>query len=180
MLKKIHAGLGAVGAWFLNNLVAYIPVWFARRMCYRIAGVRIGRGSNLNMRQYLLGAKNLSVGSFTHINPGCLLDCRAGLVIGDSVSISHRVMLVTGGHDVQSPDFRQSDAPICIGNYVWIGAGAIVLKGVSIGDGAVVAAGAVVTHDVPAFSVVAGVPAKVIGSRPENLEYQCHTTSILM
>ena len=96
-----------------------------------------------------------------------------GLTIGDSVSVSHGVMIMTGSHDVQSRHFPVKFYPIEIGDFVWIGCGAMVLQNVKIGKGAVVSAGAVVTKDVPPYTIVGGVPAKVIGHRTEDLEYRC-------
>jgi len=179
-VNKLRKGLFAVGMWFTNNVVAVVPFWTFRRLWHRVCGVSIGRGSVLNMRTYLLGPGRLVVGHHTHVNPGCLIDCRAGVEIGSSVSVSHRVMLLTGGHDIHSNSFREDDQPIKIGDFVWIGAGATVLKGVTIGKGAVVAAGAVVTKDVEPFAVVGGVPARVIGKRNDKLSYQCGTTNIFM
>ena len=149
-------------------------------MYYRMLGIRIGRGTQLNTRTYLMGPGRLVVGEYSHINPGCLIDYRGGLEIGSCVSISHRVMLITGGHDIQSPTFNEDHRPIKIGDHVWIGAGATVLRGVEIGEGAVVAAGAVVVKDVPPYAIVGGVPAKQIGERSKELDYRCYTTNIFM
>lgn len=180
MLRKVNLLIGFVGLWFLNNVVAYVPFWLVRKIAYRLAGWQIGKGSLINMRLYALGPGKFIIGKHSHINQGCLFDYRAGIEIGNSVSISHRVMLITGGHDVQSTDFREDDRPIRIADHVWIGAGATVLKGVTIGKGAVVAAGAVVTKDVSSFMIVGGVPAKEIGKRNSNLEYRCIRPNILM
>lgn len=93
--------------------------------------------------------------------------------IGRNVSISHRVSLMTGSHDINSKDFCANGGPIEIDDYAFIGVNASVLHSVKIGKGAVVCAGAVVTKDVPDFAVVAGIPAKVIGTRNKNLNYIC-------
>lgn len=76
-------------------------------------------------------------------------------------------------HDVQSSTFGYVSAPITICDYVWGGINATILKGVTIGEGAVVAAGAVVTKDVESYAIVAGVPARKIGERPKGLDYKC-------
>ena len=180
LFKKVAIAFRSSLAWIENNIIAVVPFWCVRKAYHHMMGMRIGRGSQLNMRTYLMDSRRLSVGTFTHVNPGCLIDCRGGVEIGSYVSISHRVMLITGGHEVQSSVFEESYAPIKIGNYAWIGAGAVVLKGVEIGEGAVVAAGAVVTKDVPPFTIVGGVPAKKIGDRVRNLDYRCYTTNIFM
>jgi maltose O-acetyltransferase len=98
---------------------------------------------------------------------------RGKIFIGNSVSISFGVKLITGSHKVNSESFFGEFKPININDYVWIGAGAIVLPGCSIGRGAVVAAGSVVTKNVDAYSVVAGIPARKIGERNINLNYKC-------
>lgn len=171
--EKIRIGVHAVFMWMINNVVEFVPCWYFRKAMLSVFGVRTGKGSVISMRQYFLGAGKMSVGSFSHINTGCLFDFRGGIVIGDCVSISYRVMMFTGSHLTNARDFEEVRAPISIGNHVWIGAGATILKGVTVGEGAVVAAGAVVTKDVEPYTVVGGVPAKKIGERPRDLDYRC-------
>ena len=107
--------------------------------------------------------KNIAVGKNVFINSGCRFQDQGGISIGDGTLIGHNVVLATLNHGI-SPDERHDlfPAPIHIGKNVWIGANATVLPGVTIGDNAVIAAAAVVTKDVPANVVAAGVPAKVI------------------
>ena len=107
--------------------------------------------------------KNIHIGKQVFINMGCKFQDQGGIFIGDGALIGHNVVLATLNHAMQ-PERRgdMRPAPIHIGKRVWIGSNATVLPGVTIGDGAVVAAGAVVTKDVPANTVVGGVPAKVI------------------
>ena len=180
LLHKIATAFWGFFSWLGNNVVAVIPIWCIRKMYHRCMGITLGRGTQLNMRTYLVGPGRLVVGKYSHVNPGCLIDYRGGMEIGSCVSISHRVMLITGGHDVQSSAFNEDHKPIKIGDHVWIGAGATVLRGVEIGEGAVVAAGAVVVRDVPPYTIVGGVPAKKIGERNQGLNYKCYTTNIFM
>ncbi len=107
--------------------------------------------------------KNITVGKGVFINSGCRFQDQGGIVIGDGALIGHSVVLATLNHDF-APEKRGDlhPAPIHIGKNVWIGAHATVVPGVTIGDGAIVAAGAVVTKDVPANTIVGGVPAAVI------------------
>jgi acetyltransferase-like isoleucine patch superfamily enzyme len=107
--------------------------------------------------------KNISVGKNVFINSGCRFQDQGGITISDGVLIGHNVVLATLNHDI-NPKKRSSmqPAPIIIGKNVWIGANATVVPGVAIGDGAIIAAGAVVTKDVPANVIVGGVPAKII------------------
>ncbi len=107
--------------------------------------------------------KNITVGENVFFNSGCRLQDQGGIRIGDNVLVGHNVVFATLDHDFD-PQKRAllHSAPIVVGNDVWIGASAVITKGVTIGDGAIVAAGAVVTKDVPARTIVGGVPAKVI------------------
>lgn len=107
--------------------------------------------------------KNITVGKNVFINSGCKFQDQGGITIGDGSLIGHNVVLATLNHD-SDPKKRSSmyPAPIVIGKNVWIGSNATILPGVSIGDGAIIAAGAVVTKDVDENVVVGGVPAKPI------------------
>ncbi|MDE6280613.1 MAG: sugar O-acetyltransferase [Oscillospiraceae bacterium] len=111
--------------------------------------------------------KNITVGRNVFINACCCFQDQGGITIGDEVLIGHGVVLATINHGL-SPDERGDNypAPIVVGNKVWIGSHAAILPGVTIGDGAIIAAGAVVTRDVPANVIVGGVPAKVIKAVP--------------
>jgi maltose O-acetyltransferase len=120
----------------------------------------------LNGRKVSLGRRNV-------INFGCLLDGRKFQIrSGDDVSIGPEAAILTLGHDPQSPDFADRGGDVIIGDRVWIGYRAIVLPGITIGDGAVVGAGAVVTKDVEPFTVIAGNPARKIGERTRDLRYE--------
>jgi len=101
------------------------------------------------------------------------LDGRGGLKIGNSVSISPDVQIFTAQHDMNDLDFKSVYNPVIINDYAWIGTRAMLLPGVHIGKGAVVAAGAVVTKDVPEYTVVGGVPARPIKERSRDLRYRC-------
>lgn len=105
----------------------------------------------------------LQVGEGSTLNFPIVLDLNADLHIGREVSVGNHVLLMTSGHDCSDPKRRSGDmrpAPIVIGDGAWVGARSVVLPGVTIGEGAVVAAGAVVTKDVPSHTIVAGVPAR--------------------
>jgi acetyltransferase-like isoleucine patch superfamily enzyme len=107
--------------------------------------------------------KNLTLGKLVFINLGCRFQDTGGITIGEGTLIGHGSTLTTLNHAVD-PDRRadMQPAPIVIGRQVWLGASVTVVPGVTIGDGAIVGAGSVVTKDVPANAVVAGVPARMI------------------
>ena len=107
--------------------------------------------------------KNITIGKHVFINAGCKFQDQGGIYIDDGALIGHSVVLATLNHDLD-PAKRQQlhPAPIHIGKNVWIGANSVVCSGVTVGDNAVIAAGAVVVRDVEANTVVGGVPAKLI------------------
>lgn len=128
-----------------------------------LIGKPVGEGFGLFPPFYTDFGKNITIGNNVFINAGCKFQDQGGIVIGDGALIGHNVVLATLNHDL-APEKRQQlhPAPIRIGCGVWIGANATVTSGVTIGDYAVVAAGAVVNRDVPAYTVVGGLPARVI------------------
>ena len=115
----------------------------------------------------------IHIGDDTIIGDHAFLDGRAPLTIGSHTDIASSVMIYNSEHDLEKEDFSARTEPVEIGDYVFIGPRAIILPGVKIGKGAVVAAGAVVTKDVPDFTIVGGVPAKEIGERKnKDLHYK--------
>lgn len=118
---------------------------------------------------------NLHIGKGSIIGDNCILDARQGIYIGENVNLSSEVHLWTEAHDVNDPYFRSmpcNHGPIHIGNRAWLGSNVTVLDNVSIGEGAVVCSGAVVTKDVEPYAIVAGIPAKKIGERSKDLRYE--------
>ena len=101
------------------------------------------------------------------MNRDCRLDVRGSLHIGAHVSISPEVTVLTASHGVNDPQFRVEVRPVVMEDHVWIGTRAMIMPGVTLGRGSVVAAGAVVTRSVPPLTVVAGVPAKPVAARDE-------------
>ena len=101
-----------------------------------------------------------------------LIDARAGVVIGNNVNIAGEVAIYTLEHDPDSPTFDVKGGPVTIDDYAYIGARVVILPGVHVGYGAVVATGAVVTRNVPPYHIVGGVPAKFIRERNRDLHYK--------
>ena len=129
----------------------------------RITAKPVGEGVRIETPFYTDFGKNITVGNNVFINAGCKFQDQGGIVIGDGTFIGHNTVLATLDHDID-PNKRHilHPAPIRIGSRVWIGANAVITKGVTIGDNSIIAAGAVVTHDIPANVIAAGVPAKVL------------------
>ena len=135
-------------------------------------GARIGKESFPCRRVEVLFPKGLMIGDRVAVGWFAELDARGGITVDHDTNISSHAKLITGSHDIDDPYFTADFKPIIIGHHCWIGTGAMILQGVTIGDGAVVAAGAVVTKDVPPYTVVGGVPAKVIRSRADKVLYK--------
>lgn len=163
--------------YLTNYLVVHIPSFTVRRFWLsRVLGIRLGPGAGVHLGCYIwfygpsqIRRDGIEIGAYTRINRGCTLDTRGGLFVGDNVSISPEVMILTAEHRLTDARFAdESRAPVTIGDHVFIGSRAIILPGVSLGRGAVVAAGSVVTRSVDELVVVGGVPAKPIGTRPDH------------
>lgn len=176
IFKKVLNRIGAISlesGLMILHFVGYIPSHHIRRFFYRIAGVKIGNGSTIHMGARFYDTGNIVVGSDSIIGEGVVLDGRDKLVIGNHVDIASEVMIYNAEHDINDEYFSPKTEPVLIEDYVFIGPRAIILPGVKIGKGAIVGAGAVVTKDVEEYSIVGGVPAKVIGERrARDLKYK--------
>jgi maltose O-acetyltransferase len=161
--------------YLTNHVVSRVPSFRFRHAWYRrVLGIGLGPGAVVHLGCYVwfygpgqLRREGLVIGAHTRVNRDCCLDARGSLRIGENVSISPEVTILTAFHPIDDPEFRVATRPIEIDDYAFIGTRATILAGVRIGRGAVVGAGAVVTRDVPPLAVVAGVPARQVGTRPE-------------
>jgi maltose O-acetyltransferase len=174
-----RVGLGLI-AYTTNHIIAALPFYTLRHAWYRrVLGIRLGRGAAICMGQFVwffslsqVRRDGFHVGPDSLINRNCVLDARGPVHIGAHVSISQQVAILTTQHGIADPAFRTETRPVVIGDYAWIGLRAIIMPGVTIGEGAVVAAGAVVTRDVDPYTVVGGVPARPLGTRPGPMRYR--------
>lgn len=150
-----------------------VPSHFFRLLIYKLGGLKIGKGSKIHIGARFFYPANITIGKGSIIGDNIFLDGRDKLSIGNHVDIASSVMIYNSEHDINSEDFHAINGPVHIGDYVFIGPRAIILPGVNIGKGAVIAAGAVVTKDVADFAIVGGVPAQVIGERKQkDLHYK--------
>ena len=159
--------------YLCNSLVCNIPshkfrLWFYRR----IFKLKIGCDSAVFLSCKFDAAGGFKMGNNSVINNNCRLDTRGEIEIGNNVSISNDVIILTADHDLNSSSFESRNKPVIIMDYVWIGTRAMILPGVIVEEGAVIAAGAVVTKNVDKYTVVGGVPARPIGKRSSNLDYK--------
>jgi maltose O-acetyltransferase len=153
----------------LNFLLGILPpsrFFLFRRICLKFGQVHVGNSASVCGRGWIYGRGSLSIGDNTWLSPGVIFYTHvdAPIVLGSNCDIGPAVEFITGGHVVGTSSRRAGKGtakPIIINDGCWIGAGSRILGGVSIGHGAVVAAGSVVIRDVPANVLVAGVPAIV-------------------
>ena len=145
----------------LNN--AYHTPDEVRALLSRLFGKEVDSSFRVFPPFYTDFGKNITVGKDVFINACCHFQDHGGVVLGDGCQIGHNVVFATLNHGL-APEDRQTTypAPIVLGKNVWVGSNSTILQGVTIGDNAVVGAGAVVTKDVPENPIVGGVPAKVI------------------
>lgn len=153
----------------LVHVVLGVCPWFVRNAVWRLLLARCGSGVFFDHRVYIKFPRLVSIGDDVSINRGVEfyggLHGRNVIRIGSNVRIAPNVRFHAAGHDPDHPDLADSGADIVVEDGCWIGAGALVLQGVTIGRASVVAAGSVVNRDIPPGSIAAGVPARVLRAR---------------
>lgn len=158
--------------FFLLRLLLKLPSHRLRKYVLRRSHATIGQDVALYAGLEVRNPSGLVVSDGSSIGHNCILDARRGLEIGRHVNLSSEVMIWTLSHDYNSPHFALKGGKVTIGDYAWLGPRTIILPNVRIGDYAVVAAGSVVTKNVPPHTVVAGIPAQVIRERDMSQTYQ--------
>jgi acetyltransferase-like isoleucine patch superfamily enzyme len=148
----------------INTVHGLLPFWL-RPALYRVCRFDIERSATLQGGIRFFHVGRLKVGEGSLVNRGVFLDNRGGIEIGRHVSIAHDARIYTMGHDVHDPAFATKARPVRIDDHAVVFAGAMIMPGVHLGEGAVVMAGAVVTKDVPPLRIVGGNPAVDIGPR---------------
>jgi acetyltransferase-like isoleucine patch superfamily enzyme len=178
-MKRLIRRLQLAGAapdpdYVLNHVVNRIPLAGPRMRAYSALGVQFDDldSTNISLGVEMWAGGNLSMGRRSTIGQRCYIDARAGIRVESDVSISREVSVLTAEHEPDSPDFDARLAPVRFERRSWIATRAVILPGVCIGEAAVVAAGAVVRSDVDPYTIVGGVPAKVLGKRREPLSYE--------
>ncbi len=173
--------VGRLTAWYLEAITGFlwwfvgmIPSHTIRKCFYKLFGMQLGSGSTIHMMARIYDPRNIEIGTDTLIGERATLDGRkqlpnstGGLTIGNHVDIASEVMIWTSQHDVHSPTFSAIEEKVTIEDYVFIGPRSIILPGITVGKGAIIAAGSVVTKNVEPFTIVAGVPAKQISERKD-------------
>ena len=160
--------------WMLFQIASF-PSCHIRKQVYRLLGADIYSNVVFHFGTEVRCPCRLSIGKGTIIGDNAILDARCGLTMGENVNFSSNVSIYTLQHDHRDPYFKCTDrvmGEVKIFDRAWVGSNVIILPGVTIGEGAVCCAGCVVTKDVEPYSVVAGIPAKKVNERPQNLLYE--------
>jgi putative colanic acid biosynthesis acetyltransferase WcaF len=159
----------ALALWYVVNLLVFESGWFPwyglKRWLLRQFGASLGHGAVIKPHVRIKYPWRLRLGNHCWIGEDVWIDNLAEVEIGSDVCLSQGVYLCTGSHDHRRPTFDLITRPIVIEDQVWVAARALILPGVRIGRGAVIAAGSVVTQDVAPAVVIGGCPGRVIGDR---------------
>jgi acetyltransferase-like isoleucine patch superfamily enzyme len=169
--KRVNS-LMQTAVWFALKFISVLPSNRLRKAALRCMGATIGKGVKIYSGFEIRCPWRLTILRGSIVGHNCILDCRAGIVIGEYVNLSSQVAIWTAQHDPQSATFDTVYAPVTVERRAWLSFRATVLPGVTIHEGAVLAAHAVATKDIPAFSIAGGVPARVIGTRNASLTYE--------
>jgi acetyltransferase-like isoleucine patch superfamily enzyme len=171
-MSKSRAIISELLIYLTNHWINSIPSHRVRIWWYTsVMKFNMGRNASILLGCTMDTRGQFSIGDESTINESCRIDNRAQVWIGNRVSISAQCIILTADHDIQSPRFEGRNRPVTIDDYAFLGTRAMILPGVNIGTGAVVAAGAVVSKDVEPFTIVAGIPAKPVGYRNKDLSY---------
>lgn len=160
---------------FLDYNISTFPSNHIRKWFYKGLGAKIEKNVIFHFETEIRCHYKLKIGKGSIIGDNAILDARSGLELGENVNLSSNVSIYTLQHDHRDPNFAcptNKKMNVTIKDRVWLGSNVIVLPGVTIGEGAVCCAGCVVTKDIEPYTVVAGIPAKKVGERPQNLIYE--------
>ena len=172
-MAKLNYILYSFLLYLQNRWVSYFPIHWLRNSITRLFLKNCGQGNQFLMGLEMRNPRQISIGNHNIINGRIMLDGRKGkLTIGNNVNISTEAQIWTLEHDAHDPNFRDKGGDVVIEDYAWIGSRVMILPGVTIGRGAVVAAGSIVRKDVAPMQIVGGIPAKVIGLRKAEPVFQ--------
>lgn len=175
VLKKIYYHLygciSGVKTSYIERIVPNLPSKHLRNLLVRWCGAKVSKDVFFYPGFSVRNPKGLIIDDGASIGPKCLLDARCGLTIRKNAVIAYEAVIWSLNHDYNDIHFCGKGAHTEIGAFAWICSRSIILPGLKIGEGAIVASGAIVTKDVPPYTIVGGIPAKEIGKR-DRKDYQ--------
>ena len=171
--KRASANIyGGIYRYFVFK-IGRLPIKFFRMFIYKhIFQMSIGKRVLIFKGLEIRGGSKISIGDNTIVGDDCLLDGRGGLTIGKNVNFSSKASVYTEQHLVNDPSFKSEKKPVVIEDRAWISSNSVVLPGVNVKEGAILASGGVATKDLESFTIYGGVPAKAISSRNKNVSYE--------
>ena len=156
---------------FTNSILSSFPSRRVRYYGLKLLGMKLSKNIRFYQGFHIRNPKQIKIEEGVSVGPKVLLDGRMGLTIGKNAVLGYECIIWTLNHDYNDINFCGKGAPVEIGANAWICSRSIILPGIKIGEGAVVASGAIVTRDVPPYTVVGGIPARVLGTR-EKKDYK--------
>lgn len=171
-MKKVKLFFSCLFSIWINGFVAGFPIWTVRRLFYRMAGMKIGKGARIGRHTQVSKPRNIVIGERTVINSDCYLDGRGGLTIENDCSISRYSKIITESHMKNSGIFESFRRPVTIRHHVWLGMNAMILYGSDIGARSIIGAGCVFKGKSDEDCIWVGNPAKLIGKRELEAEYK--------
>lgn len=170
-MKKVFLQCKFFLVELLNISYNLIPNPF-RRFYFFLYGIKIGCNSSIHRCCKFFHIGKFRIGRNSVVNFGCYLDNRRGIHIGNNVGLAHNTKIYTLGHDLNDPKFGTKGAPVHIKDNAFIFSNAMIMPGVTIGEGAIVLAGSVVTKNVEPWTIVGGNPAKKLRERRRDIDYR--------
>ena len=165
LINHFRGGYYGFRTTLIERVYPSLPSKTLRNILIRFSGVKASKDVCFYPGFTVRNPKGLVIEDGVSIGPKCLLDARKGLIIRKNAVIAYEAIIWSLNHDYNDEGFCGKGAPTEIGEFAWICSRSIILPGIKIGEGAIVASGAVVTKDVPPYTIVGGVPAKIIGHR---------------
>lgn len=160
-----------LGLW--NWFFTFVPSYVIRRGVLRVMyGVKMGQNVNVHMGVKFLKPWGVVIGDNVNIQLGCFIDGRGGVDIGRNTDITLGVRILSQQHDIDDGEYTTISKSVHIGQNCIVGSYALIMPGVTVGDGGVVAAGSVVVKNVDAWKMVAGNPAVIKRSRKQIINYK--------
>jgi len=155
---------------FIFNLPRYRSCVFLKTLLLKMMGAKVGKQVTIYPSVWIAPGRNLVIGDQVDLAMGVLITTSGGVEIGDRTLIGYRTQIISANHVIPDGNSRIFDSgherkKVVVENDVWIGANCLIMPGIRIGEGAIVAGGSVVTKDVAPFTIVAGAPAKLIRRR---------------